>query len=427
MIRIIGVSKRFRIYEDRSRDLKETAINLLRGKKRSFREIWALREIYLDIHEGETVALIGENGSGKSTLLKLLAGIYTPDKGKIILDGKVSTLLELGVGFHPDLTGEENIYLNGAMLGFDKKTMKEKFEEIVSFSEIGNFIYSPIRTYSSGMLMRLGFSIATSVESDTLLVDEILAVGDEAFQEKCLNRMREFKKAGKTIILVTHNLELVKIFCDRAVLLCEGRMAYDGPPEETIEAYHNYLLSKSEYPIMQKEIENRKGVEKEATGPPMVDEGADEVEFHPERLRVIEVEDAEFFAGCLFREAFGHPPPPWPHNYVAVYSDIKDPSILHLVGFIHIQRIGEGIGLIGGICIAPRWQARGLEKEILDSIDRIKEDDRVFFIYTDNPVFALKCGYEPLFHPYLMVKWLVSLPPEEKARLIDKAIAFGPF
>ena len=158
MIEIINVSKKFRIWEDRSRDLKETTINFLRGKKRSFRDLWALREINLKIKEGETLAFIGENGSGKSTLLKLLGGIYMPDGGKIATQGKISSLLELGVGFHPDLTGEENIYLNGAMLGFNRKEMKEKFDEIVSFSEIGDFIYSPIRTYSSGMVMRLGFS-----------------------------------------------------------------------------------------------------------------------------------------------------------------------------------------------------------------------------------------------------------------------------
>ena len=212
MIEIIHVSKKFRIWEDRSRDLKETTINFLRGKKRSFRDLWALRGIDLEIKEGETVAFIGENGSGKSTLLKLLGGIYTPDEGKIVTRGKISTLLELGVGFHPDLTGEENIYLNGAMLGFDRAEMQKRFDEIVSFSEIGDFVYSPIRTYSSGMLMRLGFSIAMCVDPDILLLDEILAVGDEAFQLKCLDRLETFKMSGKTIVLVSHSLEMVRKF-----------------------------------------------------------------------------------------------------------------------------------------------------------------------------------------------------------------------
>jgi ABC-type polysaccharide/polyol phosphate transport system ATPase subunit len=157
VIETFNVSKKFRIWEDRSRDLKETAINFLKGKRRSFRDVWALRDVNFKIEEGESVGFIGENGSGKSTLLKLLCGIFVPDEGKIVTDGKISALLELGVGFHPDLTGEENIFLNGSMLGFNQKEMKQKFEEIVNFSEIGDFIYSPIRTYSSGMAMGLPF------------------------------------------------------------------------------------------------------------------------------------------------------------------------------------------------------------------------------------------------------------------------------
>ena len=243
MIEIVNVSKKFRIWEDRSRDLKETTINFLRGKKRSFREIWALQKINLEIEEGETVAFIGENGSGKSTLLKVLAGIYWPDEGKIVARGRISTLLELGVGFHPDLTGEENVYLNGAMLGFDHAEMRERIDEIVSFSEIGNFIYSPIRTYSSGMLMRLGFSVATCVNPDILLVDEILAVGDEAFQQKCLGRLMGFKASGKTIIIVSHSMDLVERFCDRVILLQGGRAVADGDPGWVIRQYRALLLS----------------------------------------------------------------------------------------------------------------------------------------------------------------------------------------
>lgn len=252
MIEIIHVSKKFRIWEDRSRDLKETTINFLRGKKRSFRELWALRKLNLEIREGETVAFIGENGSGKSTLLKLLGGIYMPDEGKIVTRGKISSLLELGVGFHPDLTGEENIYLNGAMLGFNRSEMKRRFDEIVSFSEIGDFIYSPIRTYSSGMLMRLGFSVAMCVDPDILLIDEILAVGDEAFQKKCLERLGEFKSTGKTIVIVSHALDLIKKFCERAILLHEGRLVTDGNPEGVIDKYHAILSTKERPPDIEK-------------------------------------------------------------------------------------------------------------------------------------------------------------------------------
>jgi ABC-type polysaccharide/polyol phosphate transport system ATPase subunit len=258
VIEIINVSKKFRIWEDRSRDLKETTINFLRGKKRSFRDLWALREINLKIKGGETLAFIGENGSGKSTLLKLLGGIYVPDGGKIATQGKISSLLELGVGFHPDLTGEENIYLNGAMLGFDRKEMKEKFDEIVSFSEIGDFIYSPIRTYSSGMVMRLGFSVAMCVDPDILLIDEVLAVGDEAFQKKCFNRLEGFKVSRKTLVLVTHSLEIVKKFCSRAILLHQGRLVEDGDPAAVIDKYHAILSTKERDHDLEKELEREK-------------------------------------------------------------------------------------------------------------------------------------------------------------------------
>ena len=276
MIEIRHVSKKFRIWEDRSRDLKETTINYLRGKKRSFREVWALQGIHLDIKEGETVAFIGENGSGKSTLLKLLGRIYMPDEGEIVARGKIATLLELGVGFHPDLTGEENVYLNGAMLGFDRAEMREKFEAIVSFSEIGDFVYSPIRTYSSGMLMRLGFSIATCVDPDILLIDEILAVGDEGFQKKCFERLETYKKSGKTIVLVSHGMEMVRKFCERAILLHGGRVVCDDVPKRTIEAYHETLYGPEYFLIHPREgeITPDEGAGAEAEEPASVEEAS---------------------------------------------------------------------------------------------------------------------------------------------------------
>jgi ABC-type polysaccharide/polyol phosphate transport system ATPase subunit len=267
LIEINHVSKKFRIWEDRSRDLKETTINFLRGKKRSFRDVWALREIHLNIEKGETVAFIGENGSGKSTLLKLLGGIYYPDEGRIVTRGKISCLLDLGVGFHPDLTGEENVYLNGALLGFDRAEMKERFDGVVSFSEIGEFVYSPIRTYSSGMLMRLGFAVAMCVDPDILLIDEVLAVGDEAFQTKCFERLEAFKASGKTIVLVSHSMEAVEKFCERTVLLHEGRVVADGDPEEVTDRYHT-LLSYRGRPA------GAERVGRETEGESFADEGA---------------------------------------------------------------------------------------------------------------------------------------------------------
>jgi ABC-type polysaccharide/polyol phosphate transport system ATPase subunit len=452
VIEIDHVSKKFRIWEDRSRDLKETAINLLKGKKRSFRELWALWDIHLSIKEGETVAFIGENGSGKSTLLKLLSGIYSPDKGKILMRGKISSLLELGVGFHPDLTGEENIFFNGAMLGFGRAEMEEKFDRIVSFSEIGNFVYSPIRTYSSGMLMRLGFSIATSVDPDVLLIDEILAVGDEAFQQKCLTRMEKFKEEEKTIILVSHSMETVQKFCQRAILLHEGRVVCDDIPGKTVRTYHTMLYGEESQPTAAEteELHPEQASLKrrdESPNPPdreQYAEGRDvlssekfsgETEesalpekalFDPEKIRVVEAEDSSFFAEGLFQDAFGHSPPKGPSNYVALYSDSGSQSDLKVIGFVHLERVGE-MGLVGGVCVDRRWWGRGIGKKLLISVDEKRRDEKAFFVRTDDPRIASACGYEALPHPHLMVKWLEPLSEEEKSRIAGAAWAFGPF
>lgn len=431
MIRIIDVSKKFRLYEDRSRDLKETAINLLRGKKRSFRELWALRDIRLEVKEGETVAFIGENGSGKSTLLKLLAGIYAPDEGKIISRGKISTLLELGVGFHPDLTGEENIFLNGAMLGFDHKMMQERFDEIVAFSEIGSFIYSPIRTYSSGMLMRLGFSIATCVDPDILLVDEILAVGDEAFQEKCLDRMKEFKKAGKTIILVTHSMALVEIFCDRAILLREGRIAHDGSPVETVEYYHAHLTSRSERPAAI--TEDGKEESHETDEPPSFSDVHEPVElpFDFTKVKVIEVEDASYFIGAIFREAFSQPPPSEPVNFVALHPDPCGPAVFRVIAFLHVAQTERAIlkeaGFVGGLWIAPPLQGREIERLLLSAAEKKFADKKALFAYTDQPDAFSPWGFEAIPHSFLTVKWMAQVSPGEKAKIVDEVKSVGPF
>jgi ABC-type polysaccharide/polyol phosphate transport system ATPase subunit len=445
VIEINNVSKKFRIWEDRSRDLKETTINFLRGKKRSFRDLWALRNINLEIKEGETVAFIGENGSGKSTLLKLLGSIYTPDEGKIVARGKISTLLELGVGFHPDLTGEENVYLNGSMLGFDHVEMKARFDEIVSFSEIGDFIYSPIRTYSSGMLMRLGFSIATCVDPDILLVDEILAVGDEAFQKKCVARMEKFKEAEKTIVLVSHSMELVQKFCHRAILLREGRVIIDGPPEKTIEHYHALLSSEAERLKDQDEEEKALPVTEDhpvagtgkETPPAGLNEGSGkedqgpgppgEESFDLDRVKIIETQDSLFFAAKLFQEAFGQSPPTQPSNYVALYPDSKDRSVFHLAGFIHVEHVVEEMGLVGGLCVDNQWRGKGLRERLFIAVEEMNQGEKAFFVYTDNPGLPSECGYHALPHPYLMVKWVEPLLPEEKARLIGAAMAIGPF
>lgn len=234
-IKVDHVYKSFNIYYDRANTLKERLLFFARNKRREKREI--LNDINLEIKQGETVALIGVNGSGKSTLLKLMTQIIFPNKGTIETKGKLTSLLELGAGFHPDFSGRENIYFNSSIFGLTRKEIDERLEQIIEFSELRDFIDNPVRTYSSGMYMRLAFSVAINVDAEILLIDEILSVGDQHFQEKCFNKMRELKKEGKTMVFVTHSMESVKNLCDRAVWLYDGKVRMDGNTEEVVNEY----------------------------------------------------------------------------------------------------------------------------------------------------------------------------------------------
>ena len=236
-IKVSHVSKDFKLYYDKANTLKEKLL-FFSKKNRDKNDIHhVLKNISLDIEKGESVALIGTNGSGKSTLLKLMTRIIYPTKGKITTNGKLTSLLELGAGFHDDFTGRENIYFNASIFGLTRKEINEKIDEIIEFSELGEFIDNPVRTYSSGMYMRLAFSVAINVQAEILLIDEILAVGDQHFQEKCFNKLRELKKSGKTIVIVTHNMEQVEQFCDRAVWLYEGEIRMDGKVKDVLKEY----------------------------------------------------------------------------------------------------------------------------------------------------------------------------------------------
>lgn len=233
-ISIKDVSKIFTVYEDKAYFLKERLANLRRTKKSKH---VVLDDISFDIKKGEAVALIGVNGSGKSTLLKLMNKIIYPEKGKITVNGKISSMIELGAGFNTDFTGRENIYFNASMYGFGKKQVDPIIDQIIDFSELGEYIESPVRTYSSGMYMRLAFSIAVNVQAEILLIDEILAVGDAHFQNKCLNKMKELKQQGKTMVFVSHSMEQVKSFCDRAIWLRNGKIAMDGSVDDVAAKY----------------------------------------------------------------------------------------------------------------------------------------------------------------------------------------------
>jgi len=228
------ISKRYRLFHERNQSLKAV---LLRWRRAEFEEFWALRDVSLEIPQGETFGLIGENGSGKSTLLKCMAKILRPDSGSIRVDGKVSALLELGAGFHPELSGRENVYLNGSILGLSKKELDRRFEEIVDFAGLERFIDTPVKNYSSGMYVRLGFSVAINVDPDVLLVDEVLAVGDEQFQRKCNEKFADMKAAGKTLVIVSHGLGAVRNLCDRVAWLEHGVLKECGPAGDVVDAY----------------------------------------------------------------------------------------------------------------------------------------------------------------------------------------------
>ena len=233
-IKVTNMSKSFKLYSDKANTMKE---RIVRGWKNKPEIRTVLKSIDLTINKGETVALIGVNGSGKSTLLKLMTKIIYPNKGTVRTDGKLTSLLELGAGFHPDFTGRENIYFNASIFGLTKEEIDNRLNEIISFSELGEFIDSPVRTYSSGMYMRLAFSVAINVDAEILLIDEILAVGDQHFQDKCFAKLEELSKSNKTIVIVSHNLESIKHLCNRAIWLKDGEVAMDGNCEDVVNSY----------------------------------------------------------------------------------------------------------------------------------------------------------------------------------------------
>jgi lipopolysaccharide transport system ATP-binding protein len=236
VIEFANVSKRFTLHHDRRNSIQERVAGLLRPRARG-EVFWALRDVSFAVGQGESLGLVGHNGAGKSTALKLMTRILEPTSGTVHMHGRVAALLELGSGFHPDLSGRENVFLNGSLLGFGRRDMERKLDEIVDFAELGDFIDLEVKHYSSGMYTRLGFAVATAVDPDILITDEVLAVGDEAFQRKCMERIYRFRQLGKTIIFVSHALETVRLLCDQAVWLDHGVARAVGPAGEVIDAY----------------------------------------------------------------------------------------------------------------------------------------------------------------------------------------------
>ena len=254
-----NVSKQFTLNQNASQSLLGSFVSMARGERGSAETFHALRDISFDVHAGESIGLIGHNGSGKSTLLKLATRILRPTSGQTVINGRVSALLELGAGFHEDLTGRENIYLNGSVLGLSRAQIDAKFDEIVAFSELEQFIDVPVKHYSSGMYMRLGFSVAVFCEPDVLLIDEILAVGDAAFQKKCIDRVMELKQSGVTIVMVSHNLDSLRKLCDRLVWLDHGDMRDIGRSEEIAPQYVAYMNERIANQGVSSAVMNRTG------------------------------------------------------------------------------------------------------------------------------------------------------------------------
>lgn len=260
VVRVEDVKKRFIIHKDKS--LKERALHPRRSRRHRD-DFWALNGVTLDIEAGSTIGLIGPNGSGKSTLLKTIGGIIEPTSGRILTRGRMAALLELGAGFHPDLTGRENVYLNAAILGMTKEQTDAHFEEIVEFSGIEKFIDTQVKFYSSGMYVRLAFAVAINVDPDILLVDEVLAVGDEAFQKKCLDKIKQFQEQGRTIVLVSHSLGDIERLCTRAIVLGQGSIVFDGDPKDAVSVLRAGFKTRREAEAAKDELERERAREAE--------------------------------------------------------------------------------------------------------------------------------------------------------------------
>ena len=236
VIKLQDVSLKFKLQREKIPSLKEFMIKIL-TRKVSYVDFYALKDVNLKVKRGESVGIIGRNGAGKTTLLRVIAGIYKPTSGKVTVKGRIMPIIELGTGFDMELTGRENIFLNGLLLGMTRREIEEKYDEIVEFSGLGEFINSPMRTYSSGMILRLGFSIATAIDPDIILIDEVFAVGDEEFKEKCVRRMKEMMKKGATLLFVSHDMDAIKENCERVIWLERGRIKKKGNSEEVLSCY----------------------------------------------------------------------------------------------------------------------------------------------------------------------------------------------
>lgn len=338
VVEVRGLWKRFDLHRESQRSLQESFIRVFRRAKRDRGYFWPLRDVSLTVHPQECVAIIGPNGSGKSTLLKILAGVLEPTRGEVIVRGRVGALLELGAGFHPDLTGRENIYLNGAIVGLSRAEIRNKLDDIVGFAELEDFVDVPVKHYSSGMYVRLGFSVAVHSDPDLLLVDEVLAVGDQGFQAKCIQKVADLRRGGVTVLLVTHDLGLVGNFCTRAIWLEDGEVRIDDIPEPVVTAYVR-RTHKAEMARLQRANEESAADVAAEGATSAVAEGARRTRYGNGRIRITRVEmlGADGAASWVFR----------PHERVKVRLHYEVPSPVETPVFSLLIHREDGLYVSG--------------------------------------------------------------------------------
>jgi len=373
-ISVEGVSRRFRVYARDTRTLKDLFVQ--RGRT-EVTDVWALHDVSLRVDRGEAVGLIGRNGSGKTTLLRLVAGIIKPTAGRVQADGRIGSLLELGAGFHPDFTGRENVFLNGAIQGLRRADIRERFDEIVAFAELEHAIDRPVRTYSSGMTMRLGFAIAAFLDADILLLDEVFAVGDEAFQRKCFGRIFRFKQEGGTIVFVSHDASAVERLCERSVLLDGGRVAFDGHTREAVTRYRRALADETD------PAERGAGLREWGTGEAAIASAVLVGQEGTERLQFL---SGEPFALRVAVSASDGVPPP------RLQLELRDDAGTLVAGeAVDLRQLGWGVGNgertvrleIGSLPLADgRFHLRlGLTNESGERLYHWLDDALVFVVY----------------------------------------------
>jgi len=373
-ISVEGVSRRFRVYARDTRTLKDLFVQ--RGRTEAT-DVWALHDVSLRVDRGEAVGLIGRNGSGKTTLLRLVAGIIKPTAGRVQADGRIGSLLELGAGFHPDFTGRENVFLNGAIQGLRRADIRERFDEIVAFAELEHAIDRPVRTYSSGMTMRLGFAIAAFLDADILLLDEVFAVGDEAFQRKCFGRIFRFKQEGGTIVFVSHDASAVERLCERSVLLDAGRVAFDGPTREAVTRYRRALADETD------PAERGAGLREWGTGEAAIASAVLVGQEGTERLQFLSGEP--FALRVAVATSDGVPPP-------RLQLELRDDAGTLVAGeAVDLRQLGWGVGNgertvrleIGSLPLADgRFHLRlGLTNESGERLYHWLDDALVFVVY----------------------------------------------